>query len=319
MPSSSSSSLNRVTGSTPSNIAGQLNSNGKVLLINPNGVVISPTGVINTKAFTASSLDINNKDFLNGKYKFEGNGNSKGVENNGTVSVGGSGSANFFGAYVSNKGIVNAKLGKILLGAGEKITLDLDGDGLMNIILTSEQLSSVKDLNGNTLQSLVYNNGKLAANGGIVQLSAGVAESLSMNAINTGASSEIYASTINKKTGKIVIGGKKNNFISLDGKISTSGLDDSNAGKIEVSGNNIYQGASIYATGFRGGKIDILSEDILIMNGEIQAKGLKDNGGSLIVMSENSLYSSSDSKIDVSGYKKGGRIQAECEAHQFPL
>ena len=64
MPSSSSSSLNRVTGSTPSNIAGQLNSNGKVLLINPNGVVISPTGVINTKAFTASSLDINNKDFL---------------------------------------------------------------------------------------------------------------------------------------------------------------------------------------------------------------------------------------------------------------
>ncbi|MBS92015.1 MAG: hypothetical protein CMM95_03070, partial [Rickettsiales bacterium] len=38
MPSSNSSSLNRVTGSTPSSIAGQLNSNGKVLLINPNGV-----------------------------------------------------------------------------------------------------------------------------------------------------------------------------------------------------------------------------------------------------------------------------------------
>ena len=38
MPSSRSSSLNRVTGSTPSTIAGQINSNGKVLLINPNGV-----------------------------------------------------------------------------------------------------------------------------------------------------------------------------------------------------------------------------------------------------------------------------------------
>ena len=31
MPSSSSSSLNRVTGSTPSSIAGKLNSNGKVI------------------------------------------------------------------------------------------------------------------------------------------------------------------------------------------------------------------------------------------------------------------------------------------------
>ena len=36
MPSSSSSSLNRVVGSTPSTISGKLNSNGNVFLINPN-------------------------------------------------------------------------------------------------------------------------------------------------------------------------------------------------------------------------------------------------------------------------------------------
>ena len=41
MPSSSSSSLNRVVGSTPSTISGKLNSNGNVFLINPNGVIIS--------------------------------------------------------------------------------------------------------------------------------------------------------------------------------------------------------------------------------------------------------------------------------------
>ena len=46
MPSSKSSSLNRVTGSTPSTIAGQINSNGKVLLINPNGVAITKNGVV---------------------------------------------------------------------------------------------------------------------------------------------------------------------------------------------------------------------------------------------------------------------------------
>ena len=77
-PSSSSFSLNRVNGSTPSSIAGKLNSNGKVMLINPNGIAITPGAVINTNSFTASSLDIKNEDFLKDKYIFEGKGNSKG-------------------------------------------------------------------------------------------------------------------------------------------------------------------------------------------------------------------------------------------------
>ena len=76
-PSSSSFSLNRVNGSTPSSIAGKLNSNGKVMLINPNGIAITPGAVINTNSFTASSLDIKNEDFLKDKYIFEGKGNSK--------------------------------------------------------------------------------------------------------------------------------------------------------------------------------------------------------------------------------------------------
>ena len=79
-PSASSFSLNRVKGSTPSTIAGQLNSNGKVMLINPNGVVITPSGVVNTRSFTASTLNIKDDDFINERYKFEGNGTSKGVK-----------------------------------------------------------------------------------------------------------------------------------------------------------------------------------------------------------------------------------------------
>ena len=88
MPSSISSSLNRVTGSTPSSIAGQLNSNGKVLIINPNGVMITKNGVVKTGSFTASTLDINNEDFLKDKMNFIGNGKSKGVQNNGKIIIG---------------------------------------------------------------------------------------------------------------------------------------------------------------------------------------------------------------------------------------
>ena len=50
------------------------------MLINPNGVVITPSGVVNTRSFTPSTLNIKDDDFINERYKFEGNGTSKGVK-----------------------------------------------------------------------------------------------------------------------------------------------------------------------------------------------------------------------------------------------
>ena len=119
-PSASSFTLNRVVGSTPSSIAGQLHSNGKLMLINPNGVAITPTGVVNTKSFTASTLDINNRDFLNDDFTFKGKGNSKGVTNAGKIMIGGGGHAALLGGYVSNSGVVSARLGRIAMGGWRK-------------------------------------------------------------------------------------------------------------------------------------------------------------------------------------------------------
>src|SRR5579862_9351231 len=45
-PGSLSAVLNRVTGSTPSTIAGQISANGQVFLVNPNGIAITPTGSV---------------------------------------------------------------------------------------------------------------------------------------------------------------------------------------------------------------------------------------------------------------------------------
>ena len=87
MPSSSSSSLNRVLGSTQSNIAGQINSNGNVMLVNPNGVFLTKSGAVKSNSFTASSLEINTSDFLQGRHSFYKNEKSKGVENHGKVEV----------------------------------------------------------------------------------------------------------------------------------------------------------------------------------------------------------------------------------------
>ena len=71
-PSSSSSVLNRVIGQNPSQLLGQLHSNGRVFLINPNGVIFGPNSVIDVASLITSTLNMTDADFMAGRYHFEG-------------------------------------------------------------------------------------------------------------------------------------------------------------------------------------------------------------------------------------------------------
>ena len=311
MPSSISSSLNRVTGSTPSSIAGQLNSNGKVLIINPNGVMITKNGVVKTGSFTASTLDINNEDFLKDKMNFIGNGKSKSVQNNGKIIIGDKGYGALLGGQISNAGIVSARLGKIALGAGEKITLDFVGDGLMSVSVPSEKLGIIKDINGNTLKSLISNSGLLKANGGIIKLSAATAKNFSRSSVNIGSSGLIIARSVNDKTGKVVIGSPTNEKIKIAGKIDVSGHRSlTPSGTIIVRGRSVTHNGKIFARGGTGGKVNIISKDTLKLDGSIFAQGTKEKGGSVLFLSEKSISSTPKTVVDVSGANKGGRIRS---------
>ena len=85
-PSSSSAILNRVTGSARSTIAGQLQANGQVYLVNPNGIAITPTGAVQVGGgFVASTLGIADNDFNSGNLRFSGHGASAGVANAGLI------------------------------------------------------------------------------------------------------------------------------------------------------------------------------------------------------------------------------------------
>lgn len=61
-PNASSTVLNRVTGNHPSSLNGLLEANGRVVLINPHGVIIGPEGVIRVADFIASTYEILNLD-----------------------------------------------------------------------------------------------------------------------------------------------------------------------------------------------------------------------------------------------------------------
>ena len=64
--SAASTVLNRVVGNMPSSLLGQLQSNGRVYLLNPNGVFIGAGAIIDVAGFAASTLRFTDADFLAG-------------------------------------------------------------------------------------------------------------------------------------------------------------------------------------------------------------------------------------------------------------
>jgi filamentous hemagglutinin family protein len=69
--SSDSAVLNRIVGQDPTKILGALQSNGKVFLINPNGILFGQGSRVDVNGLVASTLNLSDADFLAGKKNFQ--------------------------------------------------------------------------------------------------------------------------------------------------------------------------------------------------------------------------------------------------------
>src|ERR671923_647866 len=206
-PSSSSVALNRVTGGLgPSEILGTLTANGRVFLINRDGILFGPSSVVNTAGFLATTHDIKNSDFMAGRYNFNIPGRpDASIVNQGTITAASGGFAALVAPGVRNSGTITANLGKIGLAAANTYTLDFYGDNLINVGVGDSIAATVKDVaTGQPISALVKNEGKLIANGGRVELTAATARKLVDAVINnTGV---IEANAVGKGSGgKIVL------------------------------------------------------------------------------------------------------------------
>jgi filamentous hemagglutinin family protein len=241
-PNSTSAMLNRVTGNTPSTIAGSLTANGQVYLVNPNGIAITRTGVINTGGFVASTLGISDSDFMSGKRTFTGNGASASVTNAGTITTGRGGYAALLGGTVENTGNIFVPLGKVGLGSGERVTLDFSGDGFLQVAVPTKS-------GGN--DALIRNSGTIRADGGSVIISAATARDAARNAVNI--SGIVQARTIGGRAGSIIIGGGLGGAVKIAGRLTASARKTT-GGAITITGQHItLEGATIDVTGRTGG------------------------------------------------------------------
>ena len=67
--------VNRIGGGNPSQILGSLLANGRIVLINGDGIVFGPNAKINVGALLATTSDASNQDIASGKATFDKAGN----------------------------------------------------------------------------------------------------------------------------------------------------------------------------------------------------------------------------------------------------
>ena len=268
-PNSSATILNRVIGSQQSQILGQLQANGRVFLVNPQGVYIGPNASIDVGAITLSALDINNEDFLNGNYVFSGQAGNGSVVNDGAITTSDGGFVVLAGDYVNNTGVITATLGTVVLAAGEQMTLDIDNDGLVGFAVDE---ATVAELAG------VENAGDIIADGGRVVMTASVANDLVATAVNN--QGLVRAQRIEEQGGEIYLTGY--------------GGDVNHAGTLDVAGQSGASGgeALVYSTK----DVTLEAQSKIIATGDEQQ-----SGGNVRVIANGNLAFREDAFIGADG------------------
>lgn len=206
-------------------ILGTLKSTGDVYILDTNGVIFGKNSVVDVAGLVATTGTIADADILDndGKVNIKDIGTDGVIDLQGTVSVSQAGLAAFVAPTVKNSGIINARMGKVALAAGEEVTIDLYGDQLVEIA-AGEQLAD----------AYIENSGAINAEGGVVQITADAAKSAVDNIINM--SGVINASSASVEGGKIILDGGDAGTVKIAGTIDASGTK---GGNVAVKGQNI--------------------------------------------------------------------------------
>lgn len=274
-PGKDALALNRVTGNQQSVIDGSLLSNGHVLLVNPNGVVIGKNASIDVGGLVASTAHVKDnfmKEFGNSTGAFTLGGVSDGkIINEGTINAEG-GLVALHAAKVENSGTITSNGGSALMAAADTLTLTPDTDGKLNFTV-----------DGKVAEASALNKGAITADGGTIVMTADSASDVMSTVVNNEGT--LQARTLRKnEKGQILLEGNDKGQVEVSGTLDASGTDDGqDAGNIKVIGQKtiVHDGTNLLAKGdVNGGKIET-SGDVLDLgdNLNIDAAGVNGKHG----------------------------------------
>lgn len=286
---SSSSVLNRVVGLNPSAILGALASNGRVFLINPNGVLFGQDARIDVGGLVASTLDISNADFLAGRLNFAGELEGK-VENQGGITTPSGGQVYLIAPDVENSGIITAPDGSVTLAAGHQIEL-IDSSNPELAVVVSAPSDKALNLGQIVAQSCsigIY--GALIEQQGLVSADSAVSEG-----------------------GKIVFRASNRAELTQQSSTSANGL---NGGNIQIDASVAMLDSDLSANGGTGGSISVTANN-LSQHGAITAEGADGDGGNVHLQAVNALIQDAGAHISVSAAEHAGQVVVEGDASLF--
>lgn len=312
-PGKDALALNRVTGNQQSVIDGSLLSNGHVLLVNPNGVVIGKNASIDVGGLVASTAHVKDnfmKEFGNSTGAFTLGGVSDGkIINEGTINAEG-GLVALHAAKVENRGTIKSNGGSVLMAAADTLTLTPDTDGKLNFTV-----------DGKVAEASALNKGAITADGGTIVMTADSASDVMSTVVNNEGT--LQARTLRKnEKGQILLEGNDKGQVEVSGTLDASGTNDGqDAGNIKVIGQKtiVHDGTNLLAKGdVNGGKIET-SGDVLDLgdNLNIDAKGVNGKAGEwlldpldVIIADEDQTTTYDKTKYDLKKYETDGSLSS---------
>lgn len=253
-PSVSAIALNRVTSGNPSEIFGKLSANGKVFLINPQGILFGPTSQINVGGLVASTLQVATADFAAGNFSLNNNGAAGAIINNGSIRAVDGGFIALIGPQVVNEGEIVVNQGTVALAAGNDVALKT-GDNLQVTV------------NSGSNQVEITNRNLIRADGGRVMMIARPVSEIASSIINL--EGMVQAKSISTRNGEIVLDGG-------DGDVTLGGSFAIDSADINVKANNIHVEKEIRSDNpaGNGGNIKLTANNSVLINADI----VTDNG-----------------------------------------
>jgi filamentous hemagglutinin family protein len=267
--------LNEVTGGSPSQLSGLLQSfvgasgatrGGSVYLVNPNGIFIGSSGQVKAGSFVASTLPlVDDSAFMSGGKLTLSGASMAGIQNEGSILV----DHNVFliAHNVENSGTISGHTAG--LAAANEVTLAEAGNKL-SVIAGSGSGTSIG----------VNNTASGQINAVVAQLEAANGNIYALAINNAGL---VRATGVAHENGHVYLranGGAIENSgtISADNASASGGTVAIDAGRNGTTSSSVINSGLISATGEKGGKVQVTGDQITLASGStIDVSG--QNGG----------------------------------------
>jgi filamentous hemagglutinin family protein len=270
-PSASSAVLNRVVGGIPSDILGALQSNGRVFLINPSGIVFGAGARIDVAGLVASTLDLANEDFLSGRLRFAATAGAGNIVNQGAIRTAPRGNVYLIAPSVENSGVITSPQGEIILAAGRSVELVDVGTPDLRVQITAPEGEALN------LGSVVAQSGRIGIYAGLIQ---------QKGAVNADT-------VVVGENGRISF--KAKDITLAAGSVTTAsgapgGVHDGGEVRIVADGTlNMEAGAEVHVDGGvdggHGGFLELSGKKALVLNRDYSVRARKSGflGGTLLI------------------------------------